>query len=217
MKEKAVKHKAAAWPKLTRCLIAILRGITPKDAVDAAKVLVDEGLEVIEIPLNSPSAFESIEKIARFAPDNIVVGAGTVLQVDDVDRVVDAGGKILLAPNFDRDVLGRANEHGMITMPGVFTASEALGALHCGASGLKIFPASILGPQGMNAIGAVLPDDVVMAAVGGVGEADFEDYRNAGINTFGLGSSLYKPGRSIGEIQTAARAVVKSYDRVFGS
>ncbi len=211
-----MKRDIIPWPQFKRPLIAILRGISPHQVVDVANILIEEGFEVIEIPLNSPDPFSSIEKIAKITSDKVLIGAGTVLSVPDVHRLADAGGKLMLAPNINPLVLRRAVEYGLITVPGIFTATEALFAIHSGASALKIFPASVLGPSGIKAISAILPDDTVMAAVGGVSDDNFDAYKSAGVNTFGLGSSLYSPGDSIKEIRVKASGVIKTYDDIFG-
>ena len=134
----------------------------------------------------------------------------------DVDRLNGAGGRLLVSPNIDAAVMERAARHGMVTMPGVFTPSEAFLALRLGASALKFFPASVLGPGGIAAMRAVLPKDVVVGAVGGVSEKDFASYRTAGVGVFGLGSSLFKPGMSAAEVGERARAAVAGWDAVFG-
>ena len=206
---------ALPWPALRRDLIAILRGIRPDEIDAVAAALVEAGFEAIEVPLNSPDPFRSIEHLARSFGSNLLVGAGTVLDADDVDRLRDAGGRLMVSPNIDRPVLERAVTLGLVTLPGVFTASEALAAQRHGASALKVFPASVLGPAGMAAIRAVLPEGTVMGAVGGVSETDFAAYGAAGVRCFGLGSSLYKPGASADEIAAKARAVIAAYDEVF--
>ncbi|HSO47988.1 MAG TPA: 2-dehydro-3-deoxy-6-phosphogalactonate aldolase, partial [Rhizobiaceae bacterium] len=126
-------------------------------------------------------------------------------------------GRLFVSPNVEPQVIARAARHGMVVMPGVFTATEALAALAAGASGLKFFPASVLGPSGISAIRAVLPPETIIAAVGGVGDDNFADYAKAGIRCFGLGSSLYKPGASAAETAQRARATIGAYDRVFGA
>lgn len=204
------------WPELKRSLVAILRGIRPDEADAAVDALVDAGFEMIEIPLNSPDAFRSIEQAARRAPAHVWIGAGTVLDTDAVDRLASAGGRLLVSPNVDAAVLRRAGEHAMVTMPGVFTPTEAFAALKAGASALKFFPASVLGPGGVNAIRAVLPKDCVVGVVGGVGENDFEGFAKVGVRTFGLGSSLYKPGMGVEELRERADKAVRFYDRAFG-
>jgi len=209
--------KRIPFPKIRRPLIAILRGIRPKEAEPVFSALLDEGFEAIEVPLNSPQPFASIELAAKLAPSGSLIGAGTVLSVDEVDRLNDAGGNLMISPNVTPSVIQRASTHSMVTMPGVFTATEALLAVEAGASGLKFFPASVLGPDGIKAIMAVLPDTVAIGAVGGVSENDFARYKAAGISAFGLGSSLYRPGADANEVRAKARAVMTAYDAVYGS
>ena len=139
----------ASWPTLNRQLVAILRGLEPQEALAVANALVDTGFEAIEVPLNSPEPFRSIEMIAKKFGDDVLVGAGTVLSSSDVDRLNDAGGRLMVAPNVDTSVLARAGELGMVTMPGVFSPTEALTAVAAGATALKFFPASVLGASGI--------------------------------------------------------------------
>ena len=169
-------------------------------------------MTAIEIPLNSPDPFRSIEIAVRMSPAGILVGAGTVLTLEAVERLHDIGGRLLVAPNVDPEIIARARAHGMVTMPGVFTATEALLAARAGASCLKFFPASVLGAAGITAIRAVLPADLMIAAVGGVSDRNFADYTRAGIVAFGLGSSLYKPGMTAAEIAVRAKASIDAYD-----
>ncbi len=206
---------AKPWPRLRRDLVAILRGIAPDEVEGVAGALAEAGFEAIEVPLNSPEPFASIERLARGFGAELLVGAGTVLEPEDVDRLRDAGGRLMVSPNIDEAVLRRAVELGLVTLPGVFTATEALAALRCGASALKIFPASALGPGGLAAIRAVLPAETVMGAVGGVSEADFAAYAAAGVRCFGLGSSLYKPGDAPQAVAAKAQAVIAAYDEAF--
>ncbi|MDF1779422.1 MAG: 2-dehydro-3-deoxy-6-phosphogalactonate aldolase [Rhizobiaceae bacterium] len=204
------------WPHLKRSLVAILRGIKPEETAGAIVALVNAGFEAIEIPLNSPMPFDSIRIAVKTAPSHCLIGAGTVLTIEDVDRLAKVGGSLMVSPNVDPDVIGRAGTHGMITMPGVFTPTEALSAVKAGASALKFFPANILGPAGIAAIRAVLPADMEIGAVGGVSHDNFAHYREAGIRTFGLGSSLYKPGMSAAEIEKRAIVSIDAYDAIFG-
>jgi len=197
---------------MKRPLVAILRGVRPEETADIVSVLIDSGMTAIEIPLNSPDPFRSIEIAVKMAPAGILVGAGTVLTLEAVDRLHDIGGRLLVAPNVDPDVIARARAHGMVTMPGVFTATEALLAAKSEASCLKFFPASVLGAAGINAIRAVLPADLMIAAVGGVSDRNFAEYTKAGIVAFGLGSSLYKPGMTAAEIAVRAKATIDAYD-----
>ncbi|MDJ0946556.1 MAG: 2-dehydro-3-deoxy-6-phosphogalactonate aldolase [Kiloniellales bacterium] len=207
---------AKPWPPLRRDLVAILRGIRPDEIERIAGALAEAGFEAIEVPLNSPAPFDSIERLARGFGAELLVGAGTVLDAVDVGRLRDAGGRLMVSPNVDEAVLGRAVSQGLVTLPGVFTATEALAALRLGASALKIFPASALGPAGLAALRAVLPMGTVMGAVGGVSEADFRAYAAAGFRCFGLGTSLYVPGDPPGKVAAKARAVIAAYDEAFG-
>lgn len=193
-------------------LIAILRGLKPEETEATVGQLMEAGIQAIEIPLNSPSPFQSIEIAAKLAGTGALIGAGTVLGPEEVDRLHDAGGRLMVSPNIAPDTLAQAAGYGMVTMPGVFTATEALLAAKLGASALKFFPAFKLGPDGIAAIKVVLPADIRVAAVGGVSEADFTDYLAQGIEYFGLGSSLYKPGCSSEEVGVNARSIVKAYE-----
>ena len=204
------------WPRLRRSLVAILRGLKPEETAETIDALVAAGFEAIEIPLNSPNPFDSIKIAVETAPDHCLIGAGTVLTVEDVDHLNDVGGRLMVSPNVDPEVIGRAASLNMVTMPGVFSPTEALSAVKSGASGLKFFPASILGPAGIAAIRSVLPPDIETGAVGGVSHEDFASYRDVGVRTFGLGSSLYKPGLSVNEIAKRAKLSVETYDTVFG-
>jgi 2-dehydro-3-deoxyphosphogalactonate aldolase len=204
------------WPSLKRPLVAILRGIRPEETAGIVDALLEAAFEAIEIPLNSPEPFRSIEIAAKRALATCLIGAGTVLSVEEVGRLARAGGKLMVSPNVDAAVIRAASESGMVTMPGVFTATEALLATSAGASALKFFPASVLGPSGINAIRAVLPKGMEVGAVGGVSERDFDAYAKAGIRIFGLGSSLYKPGATAAEIGAKARTVIAAYDAAFG-
>lgn len=207
----------APWPDFRRNLVAILRGITLQEIDPAIDALVEAGFEAIEIPLNSPQPFDSIERAVRRAPQTTLVGAGTVLAASQVDRLADAGGRLVVSPNIDIEVLAAARRHAMVTMPGVFTATEAFAALKHGASGLKFFPASVLGAAGIKAVMAVLPAGTVVGAVGGVSDADFAAYAKAGVTAFGLGSSLYAPGVSSQELAARAASAVAAWDAVFAA
>ncbi|WP_420964120.1 2-dehydro-3-deoxy-6-phosphogalactonate aldolase [Bradyrhizobium sp. B120] len=201
------------FPPMKRPLVAILRGVKPDEALGIVSALLEADMTAIEIPLNSPEPFRSIEIAAKRAPADVLIGAGTVLTAGDVDRLHDAGGRLMVSPNVDVDVLARARHHAMITMPGVFTPTEALLAARAGASSLKFFPASVLGASGISAIRAVLPPDVMLAAVGGVSDQNFAEYVKAGIRAFGLGSSLYKPGMTAADVAVRAKVTIEAYDR----
>jgi 2-dehydro-3-deoxyphosphogalactonate aldolase len=204
--------KSHVWPSLKRDLVAILRGVKKDEIAAIGQALMETGFEAIEIPLNSPSPFDSIATLARIAPDTVWVGAGTVLTPEDVDRLHDAGGRLMVTPNVDPLVLARAAHHGIVSMPGVLTPTEALLAIKSGASALKFFPASVLGPSGISAIKAILPRDCVTGAVGGVSDSNFANYVKVGVRTFGLGSSLYKAGFTAADVKQRALVSVKAYD-----
>jgi 2-dehydro-3-deoxyphosphogalactonate aldolase len=201
------------FPPMKRPLVAILRGIKPEETEAILGVLIEAGMTAIEIPLNSPDPFRSIGLAAKLAPKSVLIGAGTVLSAADVDRLNDVGGKLMVSPNVDVDVLVRAHLHGMVTLPGVFSPTEALLAARSGASGLKFFPASVLGASGISAIRAILPAGVMIAAVGGVSDQNFAEYIKGGVSAFGLGSSLYKPGMSAADVASRAKATIEAYDR----
>jgi 2-dehydro-3-deoxyphosphogalactonate aldolase len=189
-------------------IAAILRGVKP-DEIDAiGDVLVEAGVTVIEVPLNSPDPFESIARLAARHCARALVGAGTVLEAEDVARVAQAGGRLIVAPNFDADVVRAAKATGLATLPGVMTPSEGFAALKAGADGLKLFPAEIIPPAVFRAWRAVFPADTLMLAVGGVGVDNIATYRDAGASGYGIGSALYKPGRPATEIGKLAKALV---------
>jgi 2-dehydro-3-deoxyphosphogalactonate aldolase len=204
------------FPPMKRPLVAILRGVRPEEADDIVGVLIDGGMTAIEIPLNSPEPFRSIEIAVKRAPAGVLIGAGTVLTLDDVARLHDVGGRLMVSPNVDPELIASARARGMVTMPGVFTATEALLATKAAASSLKFFPASVLGAAGITAIRAVLPADTMIAAVGGVSDTNFTDYIQAGITAFGLGSSLYRPGMTAAQVADRVRATIEAYDRAVG-
>ena len=204
-----------AFPKVKRPLVAILRGIQPRDALPLIETLIHEGFELIEIPLNSPQPFESIGVAVKEFGPQALLGAGTVLDREDVDRLADIGARLVVSPNANPEVIERTAELGMVSMPGVYTPTEALMALRSGATVLKFFPAGSLGSDGIAAIRTILPKQALIAAVGGVSEVNFDEYAAKGIRIFGLGSSLYKPGMGRNELQKNAAAIIAAYDRIF--
>lgn len=200
------------FPAMKRPLIAILRGLKPDEAEGVVSVLIESGFTAIEIPLNSPDPFRSIAIAVKKASSEVLIGAGTVLTAQAVEQLHDVGGRLMVSPNVDPEVIACAGERGMVTMPGVFTATEALLAAKAGASGLKFFPASVLGASGISAIRAVLPADLMIAAVGGISDKNFPEYIKTGVHAFGLGTSLFKPGMTVAEVAARAKASILAYD-----
>lgn len=197
---------------MSRPIIAILRGVTPPEACDIAGALIEAGIDRIEVPLNSPEPLVSIKAMVEAFGDRALIGAGTVLTVSDVAQVAAVGGKLVVSPNCDPEVIAATKAHGMQSFPGVQTPTEMFAALKAGADGLKIFPAFILGLDGFKAVKAVLPPDSPVYAVGGIGAEDFADWLAAGAAGFGMGTSIYKPGFTPAEVTARARDLVTAYE-----
>jgi len=194
-------------------LIAILRGLKPDNAIEVAEVLAQSGFRILEVPLNSPEPLKSINCIADKFADKLVIGAGTVLAEQDVSDVVEAGGQLIVSPNLNPQVGAKALEMGVKWCPGVATPTEAFTALDLGADMLKFFPAEIITPKAIAAMRAVLPVHAPIAVVGGISPEKIGDYINAGANSFGLGSALFKPSYSTDDIQKRATAFVSAFNQ----
>jgi 2-dehydro-3-deoxyphosphogalactonate aldolase len=186
-------------------LIAILRGLKPVNAEAVGHALVEAGFRIIEVPLNSPEPFRSIEILARTMPQNVLVGAGTVLDPEQVNGIRDVGGRLIVMPHADLDVIRQAKEQDLICTPGVATPTEAFAALKAGADGIKIFPAEAVPPAVVKAWRAVLPKDAIVVPVGGIKPDTMKPYVDAGANGFGLGSALFTPSMAVEEIGRKAR------------
>ena len=193
-------------------LVAVLRGLAPSRAAGTAQVMAAAGFRILEVPLNGEGALEAIRAVRGAVAPEVVVGAGTVLTREDVRATLAAGGELIVAPNFDAAVLEEGRSHGLALMPGVMTPSEAFAALRAGAHILKLFPAEVVGPQGLKALRAVLrPQDGLIYPVGGVSVETMKVWREAGADGFGMGTSLFKPDYSDEEIDRRARGFVTAW------
>jgi len=192
-------------------LIAILRGITPDEAMPVGLALAEAGFRIVEVPLNSPQPLRSIELLARELGDRCLLGAGTVMSAAQVDEVANAGGRLIVMPHADADVIRAAKARAMWCAPGIATPTEGFAALAAGADALKLFPAELLAPRVLRALRAVFPPEVLFLPVGGITPQNLAAYAAAGASGFGLGSALYKPGLSPSQVKSNAVSFVQAW------
>ena len=191
-------------------LVAILRGLSPEEALDVGRAIVNAGFHILEVPLNSPDPLRSIQILATAFP-NVLVGAGTVTTAQQVRDIKAAGGQLIISPHLDDNVVCETVNLGLISLPGVATPSEAFKAIALGAHGLKLFPAEMISPAVVKAMRAVLPGHIRLIPVGGIGTHNMADYRKSGASGFGIGSALYAPGKSAQAVGESAAAFVKAW------
>lgn len=194
-------------------VIAILRGVEPADVVNIASCLIKSGIRVIEVPLNSEEALNSISRLTKELEGEGIFGAGTVLNVPEVRQVKHAGGTLAVSPNFDKDVVEAALKQGLVPMPGIATATEIFAAVKAGATHLKMFPAATYGPDHIAALRAVVPSEIKIFAVGGFSAETAEEWLTKGASGFGVGSYLFRPGMRLSEIESSAKRVVQAVSR----
>ena len=199
---------------MSRNLIAILRGVKPDAVEDITAALLTAGIDRIEIPLNSPTPFDSIARIIERFSGQGIFGAGTVLNLAEVERLAGLGANMVVSPNCDEAIIRATKAAGMLSYPGVMTPSECFTALNAGADGLKFFPGEVITPTGLKAMRAVLPTDTLCLAVGGAHAGNFAAWRDAGADGFGIGSAIYQPDDDAESVAAKARAIVAAYDEV---
>ena len=200
---------------MTRKIIAILRGIKPDEAIEITNEIVEAGISLVEVPLNSPDPFDSIAEMRKTFDGRAQIGAGTVLSLEDVANLKAIDGQFVVSPNCNIEVIEATKAANMGSYPGVFTASECFAAIKAGADALKFFPASIMGPSGLKALKAVLPPNVDCYAVGGAGPNNFAEWRAEGSDGFGIGTAIFKPGDDAKTVRAKADAIVAAYDKAF--
>jgi len=198
---------------MSRKIIAILRGIKPNEVLEVAHTIVNAGITQIEVPMNSPSVFDSIKLLHNEFDGHIQIGAGTVTNIEQVEILSDIGVDFIVSPNFDLKVVEATKKADMLSYPGVITPTECFSALNCGADGLKLFPASLLGEANLISLKALLPAGIPLYMVGGVGPENFSSWFSAGATGFGIGSGIYKAGDSSEIVANKAKSIVLSYDK----
>ncbi|MDC7677538.1 2-dehydro-3-deoxy-6-phosphogalactonate aldolase [Asticcacaulis machinosus] len=197
-------------------LVAILRGVKPEEAEAVGDALIEAGFKIVEVPLNSPDPFKSIQMLASRLGERAIVGAGTVLKVGDVETLAAVGGQICISPNTNVDVIKKAKELGLISFPAFFTPTEAFAAIEAGADAIKLFPAELAGPKGLKAMNAVIPRTTPVFPVGGIEPTNMGEYLSVGARGFGIGSSVYKPGDTAEIVYEKAKAFVTAWQGLKG-
>jgi len=206
-------HRQAFDDAFAKCpLIAILRGVKPHEVEAIGDALVEAGFTILEVPMNSPDPLDSIARLARRFEGRAVVGAGTVLRVEDVEAVGAAGGTLIIAPNANVRVIAAAAERGYVALPGIATPTEAFAALDAGAAALKLFPAEAASPAVLKAMRAILPKDTRVLPVGGIAPELMADWRKAGAAGFGLGSALFAPGMTAADVGARAKTFIETWN-----
>lgn len=206
---------SAAMEKLP--LVAILRGVKPDEIIEMADAIRAAGFSMIEVPLNSPDPIQSIEKLVNHMGDEVLVGAGTVLTKEQVDQIDAVGGRLIVSPHTDVELIRYSKEKNLYNVPGFITPTEGFAAIHAGADAIKMFPASLAGPGGLKAMLDVLPRTTPVFPVGGVSADNLGEYLSVGARGFGLGSGLYKAGMSVAEVEANARAYVEAFEQTVAS
>ena len=203
--------------KTHRPLVAILRGVKSVEIADVVETIVEAGITILEVTMNSPDPLKSIEIMVKSVGDRALIGAGTVTESEDVDAIHAAGGQLIISPNMDTDVIKRTKQLGLRSYPGCQTPTECFAALKAGADTLKIFPSSTIGSAGIKALRATLPRQTEIFAVGGVNAGNMSEFVNVGVNGFGIGSALYAPGKSTKDIRQSAQSFVAAWDQTLSN
>jgi 2-dehydro-3-deoxyphosphogalactonate aldolase len=195
-------------------VIAILRGITPEESAAVVECLFESDIYMVEVPLNSPNALDSIALLCKKFGERMLIGAGTVLSSEQVKSIADVGGRMIVSPNTNVEIIKTTQNAGLISIPGVATPTEAFAAISAGASAIKAFPAELVTPAVIKSWRAVLPKELPIFPVGSVDSKNMEAYWNAGASGFGIGGTLYKPGKTITDIRTSALAIVETINMI---
>jgi len=195
-------------------IVSILRGVDPEEVIDIVDCLFELGIKIVEVPLNSPSPYKSINLISKKYGDKMIVGAGTVLCQNEVYEVSNIGGSIIVSPNVNTNVIQKTKELGMVSLPGASTPTEVFSALDSGASGIKAFPSDMVSPSVIKSWRAVLPKGLILISVGGVTSQNIQSFWEAGASGFGMASEIYKPGLTVEDIRINTIEIINAYNRI---